>query len=278
MSDTAPIHKPRASLLIKLKSFLIYVVMVPAAFFANFFALVLNPFLPKSKLFHWVIGLFSFSIVHAARLICGVKFELIGKDNLPKDRRLGHVVMANHQSTWETFYLQLVFAPNTVILKRELVFIPFFGWALALMRPIFIDRNDKRSAMGQVLSKGVERLQAGEDILIFPEGTRMPVDHQKAFSKGGAVLAHKAGVDIIPVAHNAGLCWPARSFIKYPGLITVSVGPAISTKDRSYREALAEAENWVYQESRRLLAMQSKKLEEKLSNHNNDSGVCRFFH
>lgn len=270
MSDTAPTYKPQASLFIKFKSFLVYVVMIPAAMFANFFALVLNPFLPKAKLFHWAIGSFAFSIVHAARLICGVKFELIGKDNLPKDKMSGHVIMANHQSSWETFYLQLVFAPNTVILKRELVFIPFFGWALALMRPIFIDRNDKRSAMGQVLSKGVERLQAGEDILIFPEGTRMPVHHQKAFSKGGAVLAHKAGVDIIPVAHNAGLCWPARSFIKYPGLITVSIGPAISTKNQSYRQALAEAENWIYQESRRLLAMQSKIFTEKISSYNNN--------
>jgi 1-acyl-sn-glycerol-3-phosphate acyltransferase len=196
---------------IRFKSYLIYLIMALCAMLSNILALLLGPFLDKKRLFPFVIGSFSYFTVTATRWICGVQFELIGQQNLPKDRSKGNVIMSNHQSSWETFFLQLVFSPNTVILKRELAFIPFFGWALILMRPIFINRSDRREAMNQVLTKGTERLQNGEDILIFPEGTRMPIHQQKSFSKSGAILATKAGVDIIPVAHNAGICWPARS-------------------------------------------------------------------
>ncbi len=261
------------SVLTRIRSYLIYVLMVPFAMLANFNALVLGPFLDKKLLFKCVMWAFCYPIIYATRWICGVNFNVIGRENLPQHEEEGHVIMSNHQSSWETFFLQILFAPNTVILKKELAFIPFFGWALALLKPIFIDRSDRRSAMNQVLTKGAERLKRGEDILIFPEGTRMHIHQQKAFSKGGAVLASKAGVDIIPVAHNAGVCWPARSWIKYPGLITVSIGPAISVKNRKYTDALNEAEEWIQKEAKRLVQLELDRQQQQPTH----QGIGRLF-
>ncbi|MDY6830094.1 MAG: lysophospholipid acyltransferase family protein [Pseudomonadota bacterium] len=181
------------------------------------------------------------------RITCGVRCELQGIERLPE---APFVVLSKHQSPWDTFFLQLPFGTVSTVLKRELLWIPFFGWALRALQPIAIDRGDARQAARQVTQIGKERLSNGRSVLIFPEGTRIEPGSQGTYSRGGASLACAANVPVVPVAHNAGLCWPAHRFTKYPGTIRVEVGPPIDCSGRTAREVNAEAEAWI--ESRSL--------------------------
>jgi 1-acyl-sn-glycerol-3-phosphate acyltransferase len=174
--------------------------------------------------------------------------ELKGREHLPKEG--AYVVVANHQSEWETLYFQTLIRPQAVVLKRELLRIPLFGWALALLRPIALDRSKRRGALKQLLEQGQQRLDSGIPLLIFPQGTRVPVGQMGKLNKGGAMLAVSRGVPIVPVAHNAGLYWPGNSFVKYPGTVQVSVGPAIQTEGRSVDEVHAEVAGWLEQTMR----------------------------
>lgn len=167
---------------------------------------------------------------------------MIGAEKLPSEPV---VILANHQSQWETiFFYKLVF-PVAPILKRELMNIPFWGWALRLQKPIAIDRSKPREAGKSLLIQGVDRVKRGYSIIIFPEGTRSQPGTLKRFSRGGARLAVAAGAPIVPIAHNAGVCWPARTFIKYPGLITVTIGSPISTSEASDDRLTSEVESWI---------------------------------
>lgn len=170
---------------------------------------------------------------------CGVHYRISGLENVPAQP---FVMLANHQSPWETLFLYDYFQPICAILKRELLWIPFFGWALAVLRPIAIDRSKGRSARNSLLTEGPKRLAAGLSVLVFPEGTRIEVGQEKKYLTGGADLAIKAGALIVPVAHNAGLYWPARKFAKRPGLIDVMVGRPIPAAGREARELTATVE------------------------------------
>lgn len=170
---------------------------------------------------------------------CGVHYRIRGLENVPPQP---FVMLANHQSPWETLFLYWYFQPICAILKRELLRIPFFGWALAVLRPIAIDRSKGRSARNSLLTEGPKRLQAGLSVLVFPEGTRIDVGQEKKFLTGGADLAIAAGALVLPVAHNAGLFWPARKFAKRPGVIDVIVGAPIPAAGREARELTAAVE------------------------------------
>lgn len=175
--------------------------------------------------------------------LCHVDYQVIGLENVPKDR-VG-VVLSKHQSAWETFFLPTVFHAPAVILKRELYLVPFFGWALAASDPIAINRNNRTSAMQQVIKKGAPRLAAGRWIIVFPEGTRTPYGKVGHYKLGGARLAVETGYPVIPVAHNAGKYWPKKSFLKYPGTVRVVIGPMIETKNRTPEEVMAEVQAWI---------------------------------
>jgi len=177
-------------------------------------------------------------------VICGVKFQVQGKDNVPSG---AFVMIANHQSPWETLYLYYAFLPITAILKRELLKIPFFGWGLWLLEPIAIDRNKKGRALQQLLEQGKKKLEDGISILVFPEGTRVTPGIEKKYSAGGAELAISSGAPIVPVAHNAGLFWPAHKIIKHPGTIRVVIGEPINPTGRNAREVTQEVEAWIRQ-------------------------------
>lgn len=164
-------------------------------------------------------------------------------ENIPTNR--SGVVLSKHQSTWETFFLQGLFYQSAIILKRELLWVPFFGWGLAIIDPIAINRSNTNNAMSQIITKGRKCLEAGRWILVFPEGTRIPYGQVGKYRVGGARLATATGYPVIPVAHNAGRFWPKRSFLKTPGTIHVVIGPLIETIDRSAEEVLAEAKNWI---------------------------------
>jgi 1-acyl-sn-glycerol-3-phosphate acyltransferase len=175
-------------------------------------------------------------------LTCGVRYRVIGRENLPAGPV---VVLSKHQSTWETLVFQELFPPLVWVMKRELLWVPFFGWGLAMGRPIAIDRGAGRRAMEQMLTQGKQRLGNGLWVVIFPEGTRMRPGQRGRYRPGGALLAVQAGVPVLPVAHNAGELWGKRQFLKHPGTITVAIGPPIETAGRDPADVLRETEHWI---------------------------------
>ena len=181
-------------------------------------------------------------IGHWLRLTCGIRVKVIGRENIPP---APFVILSNHQSPWETYYLQRHFRPVATILKRELLKVPFFGWGLASVKPIAIDRGNPRVALRQVLEQGQERLARGWNVIVFPEGTRIPYGRTGDYARSGAALAQAAGVPVVPVAHNAGRLWPARRFLKYPGTITLVIGECLLTSSGSSKEITRQAEEWI---------------------------------
>ncbi len=180
--------------------------------------------------------------VHWLRITCGVRWKIEGR--LPEDG-LGGVVLAKHQSTWETFIFPVLFDGPAFVLKRELMRLPIFGWGLAVNQPIAIDRSAGRDALRQLLEQGSERLKQGRWVIIFPEGTRTAVGERGKYKPGGALLATQNGARVLPIAHNAGCAWPRGAFIKTPMTITLRIGPLIDTAGRKASEINAEVENWI---------------------------------
>lgn len=173
---------------------------------------------------------------------CKLRFEVEGREHIPA---VPSVILCKHQSAFETMALQRVFPPHVWLLKRELLWLPFFGWGLAMLEPIAIDRKAGRKALQQLLEDGTRRLAAGRWIVIFPEGTRVAPGQKGRYAPGGAILAVRSGCPVVPVAHNAGEFWPRRGFIKRPGIIRIVIGPVIQTRDRSAQEVNALAEQWI---------------------------------
>lgn len=178
-------------------------------------------------------------------LCCGLSYEVEGLENLPKDRVA--IILSKHQSAWETIALRQFIRPQTALLKKSLLQIPFGGWALATLKPIAIDRQNQKEALKRLLEQGTERLNEGLFIVVYPEGTRVAPGVSKKFNAGGAMLAQKSGFPVIPLAHNAGEFWPRNSFLKYPGVIKVKIGPLIDTEDKKSKDINAEAEAWINQ-------------------------------
>ncbi|MFZ1829213.1 MAG: lysophospholipid acyltransferase family protein [Candidatus Competibacteraceae bacterium] len=177
------------------------------------------------------------------RVTCGIDYQLSGVEHIP-DRPV--IVMAKHQSTWETLFLQNYLPPMSWVIKRELLWLPFFGWAMALLRPIAINRQAGASSVKQIIRQGVKYLRQGQWVLIFPEGTRVAPGVRQRYGMGGAVLAaHSGGYPILPVALNAGEFWPRRGFIKRPGTIQVVFGPLLESNNRSPQELTRQVEEWI---------------------------------
>ena len=181
--------------------------------------------------------------------LCGLYFQVEGREHLPKRTA---IVLAKHQSTWETFSFQGIFPPQVWVLKRELLWVPLFGWALALLQPIAIDRGSGRKAVQQIIEQGRQRLETGRWVVVFPEGTRIAPGHQRRFGIGGAALAAATGHPAIPVAHNAGQFWPRRGFLKKPGTIRVVIGAPIDSRGKSAEEINRLAETWMHDTMARL--------------------------
>lgn len=172
------------------------------------------------------------------QITCGVRYEVSGLDNIPDGPC---VVVSNHQSAWETLIFQVLFIPSATVLKKELLRIPGFGWGLAMTQPIVIDRSQKTNALKQVLQQGKVRLAENRWVLIFPEGTRQPAGQLGEFSAGGAMLANKAGVSVLPIAHNAGTYWPKSKLVKFPGTVKMHIGAPISSDDKPVKQLNREA-------------------------------------
>ncbi len=177
------------------------------------------------------------------RYTCGVTWVVKGSENIPDHACL---VMAKHQSTWETYFIPSALKTKSVyVAKRSLRVIPIFGWSLMALHFILIDRKSGRSAISQMVQQSKERFAAGISVIVFPEGTRMPVGAQPAYRIGGASVATQTGVDVLPVALNAGEFWPRLGYIKWPGEITVIFGPLIKTEGKSAEEVMQETQQWI---------------------------------
>ena len=179
------------------------------------------------------------------KICCNVTYEIKGKDNIPGKPC---IVMSKHQSAFETLALQQIFIPQVWILKKELLQIPVYGWGLASMQPIAINRDSTIKSFRQIADQGCERLQKGYWVIIFPEGTRVAPNKKKKYLPGGGMLAEKSGAQVVPVAHNAGRLWSRNSMIKKPGLITIKIGPVIESENKSAKEITDEVENWIEKE------------------------------
>jgi 1-acyl-sn-glycerol-3-phosphate acyltransferase len=196
-----------------------------------------------------VITCWTRLMIAAAETICGMRYRVLGAENLPAPP---YIVLAKHQSAWETLAFQLVFPQQVWVVKRELLWVPFFGWGLAMLAPIAIDRGAGPRALRQMLDQGRDRLARGYCIVVFPEGTRVAPGARAEYQPGGAWLAVKTAASVVPVAHNSGKFWKRNAFLKYPGTITVSIGAAIDSRGASPEELNARVQDWIESEMQRL--------------------------
>ncbi|MBN9427880.1 MAG: 1-acyl-sn-glycerol-3-phosphate acyltransferase [Burkholderiales bacterium] len=189
-------------------------------------------------------------IIWAARWILGIRYRVIGAENLPDGPA---ILLSKHQSTWETFFYP-AYMPRELcfVFKRELLFVPFFGWGIGLLSMIHIDRRRGTDAFEHVVRQGSRKLAEGRWIIMFPEGTRTPAGSQGRYKSGGPRLAVRTGTPVVPIAVNSGECWPRKSFLKYPGLITVSIGKPIESAGKTTERLNTEVEAWIESEMRRL--------------------------
>jgi len=181
-------------------------------------------------------------VIWSARALCGIRYKVEGAGNIPAGPA---VYLSRHESAWETLAFSQILPPHVNVLKRELLRIPFFGWGLALLAPIAIDRSAGRAALRQMADQGRDRVARGFSVVVFPEGTRKAPGETAEFFIGGAWLACQLGVPVVPVAHDAGRCWPREALWKRPGTVQVVIGAPIPTAGRSASEVNAEAKAWI---------------------------------
>jgi len=189
-----------------------------------------------------IARLWSYSNNFLLKIFCGIDYKVEGQDNLQTGTA---IILSKHQSTWETLALHSFTPLVRWVFKRELMYIPIFGWALALTDPIGLDRGAGSAAIKQLIKKGKQKLDDGKWLVLFPEGTRTSPGKTHKYKIGGALLAEKTGYPVIPIAHNAGEFWPKHSFIKWPGTISVVIGPAIQSQGRSANEINKEVSDWI---------------------------------
>lgn len=224
------------SILQAIRSFLFYLLLGTSSLLWCTLSFFVAPFMSFRTRYRFINVYWCRCALWLSKVFLGIRYEVKGAENVP-DRPC--VIQSNHQSTWETFFLSAYFEPLSQVLKRELLFVPFFGWAMAMLRPIAIDRDNPKVALKQVAQKGDELLKDNVWVLIFPEGTRVPYGTIGKFSRSGSALAVNAGLPVLPIAHNAGKFWPKTGWIRTPGTITVVIGAPMYAEGSGPR-AIAE--------------------------------------
>jgi 1-acyl-sn-glycerol-3-phosphate acyltransferase len=174
--------------------------------------------------------------------VLGIRYEVRGRENIPADPV---VILSKHSSAWETLAYSGIFPPHVYVMKRELMWLPFLGWGLALFSPIFINRADRKNALRRTVEIGKERLAQGFCIMVYPEGTRIAVGKRVRYKLGGAHIAVQTGARVLPVAHNAGLLWPRNSFLKRPGKVTVVIGEPLDSAGQTPEQLMRKVEDWI---------------------------------
>ena len=248
-----------------IRTFFFYLLLSSSSFFWCIFCVFIAPFLPFRARYRLVIQTWCRCATWLAKVVAGIHYEVRGLENIPQQPC---VILAKHQSTWETFFLSALFEPLSQVVKRELLYVPFFGWAMAMLKPIAIDRSNPKAALKQQAKQGDERIKQGAWVLIFPEGTRIPPGQIGKFSRGGAALAVNAGLPVLPIAHNAGEFWPKQGWAKYPGTIQVVIGPVMHAEGEGPR-AIAElnerAYAWVAQTQQQISGVAPQAVSESAS-------------
>ncbi|OGA43220.1 MAG: acyl-phosphate glycerol 3-phosphate acyltransferase [Betaproteobacteria bacterium RIFCSPLOWO2_12_FULL_63_13] len=214
--------------------------LVLVTLFYSSVALALFALRPRPR---WrVVSGWARAVIWLSRVLTGISYQVEGLQHLPKEPA---VILSKHQSAWETIAFQLIFPPQVQVLKRELLWIPFFGWGLAQMSPIAIDRSRGSGALKQMAAQGAKRVAQGFWILIYPEGTRIGPGKRGKYHVGGAWVACRLGIPVVPVAHNAGLYWGKNEFLKRPGQIKVRIGEPIYPQGMKPETVTAKAEEWI---------------------------------
>lgn len=191
--------------------------------------------------------------IDGARVILGIRVRVIGYENLPVGETSPAILLVKHQSTLETFLMPTLMPhPLAYVFKKELLSIPFFGWAMGRLDMIHIDRSQRTEAFAKVVAQGKQLLARGVWIIMFPEGTRIARGQKGTYKTGGTRLAIETGAPVIPVAVTSAKCWPRKAFIKTPGVVDVSIGKPIPSAGRDASELMLEVETWIEAEMRRL--------------------------
>lgn len=208
-----------------------------------YISIVATIFLPfPFRVRYFVINFYSVLNLWVLKYLCRINYRVEGLENIPDE---SCIIFSKHQSALETMIVQRVFPPLTFVVKRELLWLPFFGWGLKSIDPIAIDRKSGRRAIIEIVKQGIDRLNKGIWIVIFPEGTRSRPGTKQRYKIGGAILAAKSGHKVIPVAHTAGEYWPKGFVSRQTGTIVMSIGPAIETTGKEPNQIMQEAEHWI---------------------------------
>jgi 1-acyl-sn-glycerol-3-phosphate acyltransferase len=204
------------------------------------------------RLRYKLITYWTWIAIWGGKVICGIDYKVIGMENLPVPMQEGGMIfLCKHQSRYETLLFRGLFSPVCYVYKRELHWVPFFGWGIALCGMIPIDRGKSKAALDQVSTVGNKRLHEGWNMVMFPEGTRVDPGQKRRYKVGGTYLSVATREPVLPVAHNAGDVWPRGKWIKKPGLVTVSIGPAIYPDNMTAEQQMAKVEEWIEAEMRR---------------------------
>ena len=207
------------------------------------------PFMRAEKRY-WMAAYWCKSGIVVMRYLNGIRYQIEGMENLPDGPA---VLLSKHQSAWETLaFPALMPRPLYYVFKRELLFVPFFGWTMGMLKMVHIDRRQGKDAFASVARQGRERMAEGAWVIMFPEGTRTHVGQQGKYKSGGARFACAAGAPVVPIAHNAGHVWPRKSFLKYAGIVTMSIGRPIDTTGLTPEEVNLRVERWIEAEMRRI--------------------------
>lgn len=192
-----------------------------------------------------LVGVCTLGVMASLRICCGLRYVVQGNEHLQRCRRDRCIVMIKHASTWETLFFRYLILNPVFVVKRELLAIPFFGWMLATLKPIAINRSAGKQALNQIIHQSRERLSENQPLVIFPEGTRIAAGQHVRYKAGGAVVARKTGATVIPIAHNAGWFWPAGGLRIYPGTVHVIIGEPIPGPHDDSTRLMAEVESWI---------------------------------
>ena len=214
--------------------------------------LIAAPFLNSTQIY-WMCAGWLKVAVRGGNVILGIRNQIIGYENLPVGSTAPAVLLLKHQSTWETFCMPTLMPhPLAYVFKKELLYVPFFGWAMAKMDMIHIDRSKRAQAFNKVVEQGKRLLAQGTWVIMFPEGTRIDRGQKGQYKSGGTRLAIETGAPVIPIAVTSAKCWPRKAFIKRPGVVEFSIGKPIPSEGRKPDELMREVEDWIEAEMRRL--------------------------
>ena len=216
------------------------------------FVVTASLFIRSTTMYWWCAGWLRVA-VRGGNVILGIQNRITGMDNLPQGRTSAAVLLVKHQSTWETLCMPTIMPhPLAYVFKKELLYIPFFGWAMARMDMIHIDRSQRTQAFSKVVAQGKRLMATGTWVIMFPEGTRIARGEKGVYKSGGTRLAIETGAPVVPIAVTSAKCWPRKAFIKTPGVVDISIGPVISSVGRKPDELMREVEAWIEAEMHRL--------------------------